>query len=327
MYESFNVKQWIGRVYCAFYGGLFILKMPYQEAAEPLKYAYLVSMEIGDIEYAFLNGHMCLWVQFQISPLPSLHADSQALLKQMTLFGQDHNAIMMKPFDFLLQDLLFNVKSELNCPAEQIVNSFKYIGIQTANKNVATWSHFSLLIIYYLFGHIDHAYIHARACMADVVPISHANSTDLAIKVFYIGLTYVAHARRSRAVWIQSAKKCLYMLKKFSKQAPLNVLGKQYLLEAELASFRRDTTAAFGKFIAAIAVAKEAGFIAETALCNERTAKFLWMNGETARSKSYFSEALSYYKQWGSEPKVQHLTNEINYFFGSSTDSFEDILP
>lgn len=311
MYENFNVQQWIGRVYCVFYGVLVALIKPFRESIEPLKYAYLVSLEKGDIEYAFINGSKCIYIQFHVSSLQHLSSDLEALVKQMNNFGQDHNAVMLTPMRFALQDLLFHANPDPDCPSEKFIDAARYACITTANKNVVGWSQFFLMLLNYLFGHIDEAYAYAKACLSFADSVSSVNVTDVTMYYFYIGMVNVEHARRRKSYWANSVRRCLKQLKKLSLRNPSNVLEKLYLLEAELASFQGKTSTAFAKYITAIAVAKDSGVVVATALCNERTAKFLLRNGEEERSKLFFDEALSYYERWGSKPKVKHLRSEI----------------
>lgn len=48
--EKFLAKVWLARVYAAVYGVVYSWTRPPHESFEPLKYAYHVGLETGDIE-------------------------------------------------------------------------------------------------------------------------------------------------------------------------------------------------------------------------------------------------------------------------------------
>ena len=318
MYEMFQVQQWMGRVYSVFYGVIRPLKLLLTESIEPLNYAYLVSLEKGDVEFAFLNGYVSLWLQFQCTPLLILKDRLIALLNHMLLFGQHQNVLTMTPLKRTLELLLEHNKADIDVDLdEQGVKSIDDDNLRQGNKTSKSWWRFYSMYVCYYLGYQEKAYQLAKACTVDLANVTFGD-TGVAMYLYYIGLVNMEQARQTRRdVCVATAKKCLKKLKLLAQIAPSNNLGKQYLLEGEVLSYHRKNTLAFVNYTSAIALSKNSGFIPETALSNERAAKFLYSIGDTEHSKQFFREALHFYEQWGSKPKISFLQNDIIHLFGS----------
>jgi hypothetical protein len=114
---------------------------------------------------------------------------------------------------------------------------------------------------------------------------------------------------------IPRAKRSMKRIKHWAKHSPINFLGKQFLLEAELAVVTGDTLSALSKYICAISLSTDGGFSMQAALANERAGKFLLEQGDKDLAKPYFEEALLFYEKWGAPTKVQHLKNEVKGVF------------
>lgn len=100
----------------------------------------------------------------------------------------------------------------------------------------------------------------------------------------------------------------------WAKHVPQTFLCRQFLLEAEIAAVRGDSTTAYSKYVAAIATSKDSGFIFPTALGNELAGKYYLRerkDEETARP--FIQEALHHYERWGAKAKVDHLAHELNH--------------
>jgi hypothetical protein len=133
------------------------------------------------------------------------------------------------------------------------------------------------------------------------------------VVLFFDALINIAQARKSESNrQAPLAEKRLKRLQYWAKHAPINFLGKQFLVEAELAWLHGDTHTAYSKYICAIALSREGGFIMQTALANERLVKFLVDQNDTETAGFHLREALSLYAKWGAPAKVQHLEEELH---------------
>ncbi|WP_448190307.1 AAA family ATPase [Azospirillum sp. sgz301742] len=99
-------------------------------------------------------------------------------------------------------------------------------------------------------------------------------------------------------------------LRRFRKLAaigPRNHRHRLALLEAEAARRQGRTAEAEAKYDAAIAAARENGFVSEEALANERAAGFYDERGRTTPALAYRAQARDGYERWGATAKVREL--------------------
>jgi hypothetical protein len=97
------------------------------------------------------------------------------------------------------------------------------------NESVYTWSHFHRMMRAYMFGDYDRAENMSNGCRSIVeYPWG---ALDVAVVVFFDGLTAVAQAKKTNKKKSPLAEKRLQKLQYWAKHSPLNFLGKQFLLE------------------------------------------------------------------------------------------------
>jgi tetratricopeptide (TPR) repeat protein len=309
MFQQFNIQQYTGRVYAAYYGLLHDVKLPIRDSIGPLKYAYVVSLEKGDIEYAFLCGNICLWKQIEIEPLEKLHNDVQAQIKQMAIFCQFHNLEMLKGLHITIRNFLWRAKIDSSHPGEDLIVEKEYNDIKSPSSTMLGWSHINRLWIYYMFGNFEKAYFHANAAIATGLLTRNVATND-PFFLLLVGLADIENSRRLNTRRSKHARICIKLIKQLADHAPCNFLGKQFLLEAQLATLENKPKRALQKFTCAITLAKD-GFIMETALGYELAAKALFQTGDLERANTFFEEAILVYRRWGSVPKTTHLLREI----------------
>lgn len=317
-FEQYNIQQWTGRVYSLFYGFLHDLKMPMIDSIEPLKHAYTVSLEKGDIEYGFLIGNLILFTQLQLDPLDKLNSEIQSHIRQLNIFGQFHTLQMTKSMDVTVRNFLWNANPDMHnsqC-SKFFIDENEYSNNQSPSETVLVWDLVLRMWLYYLFGHYDKAYEDAQVSMSSSV-VNKGNRSSLPFALLFIGLTNIEYARKHDNCKLAIAKKCFKLIKEYARHAPSNSLGKKYLLEAELITFdkkKNKHVKSFEKYTAAIALSKDSGFLMETALGYERAAKELVRVGDYTRASTYFNEAINFYNQWGSKLKVKQLLQEIENY-------------
>jgi hypothetical protein len=136
---------------------------------------------------------------------------------------------------------------------------------------------------------------------------------DIVVVLFFDALINIVQARKPENNRLAPlAEKRLKRLQYWSKHSPINFLGKQFLVEAELCWLYGDMDTAYAKYTCAIALSREGGFIMQTALAHERTCKFLLEQGLDAETAAFhLREASSLYTRWGATAKVKHLNAEI----------------
>jgi hypothetical protein len=310
IFQRFKIHQWTGRVYALYYGLLHSLKLPIRDAIIPLKYAYVVSLEKGDIEFGFLCGINGLWMQNEIEPLENLNNDIRFYVKQMVMFGQYHNLEMLKALHLTVRTFLSQSWLHVNPSTENIIEEKDYDNIKTPSNIIVGWSHVCRLWLYYMFGHFEKSFYHLKAAVTTGILTNNAETTKPFI-LLLIGLADVANARCLGIRKLTQARKCVKMLEALANHAPCNFLGKQYLLEAELASFENNHEKALQRFTCAIALAKKSGFLMENALGCELAGKALLRRSDRRRAAPFLDEAVIMYQQWGSVRKAANLLCEM----------------
>jgi len=316
--EKFGGKAWFGRVAANYYSAVHGWKLPIPESNDPLKRAFRIGLECGDIEFAMLNANIYCWSQLNYSSLPELDSNIASVTSRTRFYGQDSMAILIAPFHQFIQNLMGKGRGD---PKRLIGDIFDEESQEKSKQTQSNlhWSSFQRMIIAYLLGDFDKAQIEADACSAlTYLPFG---SVDAATVVFFDGLTALAQARRTKKnkKHIARAEKQLKRISGWAKHAPTNFLGKQFLLEAELAAVKGSHSSVFAQYTAAVALFRHAGMLMPLALANERAGKYLLARGEKDTATSFIKEAKSLWEDWGSPIKVESLTNELGDALGSET--------
>lgn len=103
-------------------------------------------------------------------------------------------------------------------------------------------------------------------------------------------------------------------LKKWSQYAPVNVLHKYYLVEAELARIMNRNVKAMEFYEKAINSAHENKFINEEAIANEAAARFYLERGLKHIAGMYIRQAYNGYLQWGASAKLRDMEKRYPEF-------------
>ncbi|MFP4338073.1 MAG: AAA-like domain-containing protein, partial [Halothece sp.] len=100
----------------------------------------------------------------------------------------------------------------------------------------------------------------------------------------------------------------------WADHAPMNFQYRYELVEAEKARVLGETLQAMELYDAAIAGAKENGFIQHVALGNELAGKFYLQLGREKIAQTYLAEAHYAYRRWGANAKVKDLEKRYPQF-------------
>ena len=84
----------------------------------------------------------------------------------------------------------------------------------------------------------------------------------------------------------------------------------QFLLEAELAVVKGDHFSVLSKYTIAVAVAREAGMMIETAIANERAGRYFFSMNNHETGRQFMIQAFRSYREWGCVLKLEHLKKE-----------------
>jgi hypothetical protein len=313
IYEKFADKSWLGRVSAWFYGSVCVWKRPVRIIFEPLKTAHRMALETGDIDFAMLNANIYCWESLDISTLPKLEKIIQGFSNRMEVYGHESVLMMIKPLWQMVHNFTGRALDPKVLTGKIMEQEYTIQYARENNKTLLIWSHFYRLLLAYLFGDFESAEVHATVCRCG--ESNPFGSSDRVMFVFYDGIVALAQEKKTRA-HLATARRCIKTLKRWAKQTPENFLGKQYFLEAELAAATGDHKRAHTKYISAISLSREGGYIMQHALANERAGKYFLLHGEQEIAKSFLREAYSVYTKWGSITKCEHLRGEVGFLLG-----------
>ncbi|MES2797292.1 MAG: adenylate/guanylate cyclase domain-containing protein [Bacteroidota bacterium] len=115
--------------------------------------------------------------------------------------------------------------------------------------------------------------------------------------------------------------KKLNLLKSFSKYAPQNYENKVCILEALILEKNGKIVEAAQKFQKGIDFSNEAGFVNEEALAREHFAYFLFKTSQKEFAELMLQKAFECYRKWGAENKCIQLSNNFPLIIGSFSNS------
>jgi predicted ATPase/signal transduction histidine kinase len=110
----------------------------------------------------------------------------------------------------------------------------------------------------------------------------------------------------------------------WAEHAPMNLLHKYYLVEAEKYRVLGNNIEAMDYYDRAISLAKENEYLNEEALANELSGKFYLEWGKEKIAQMYMAEAYYCYIRWGAEAKVRHLVKRYPELLGNLAQQEED---
>lgn len=102
------------------------------------------------------------------------------------------------------------------------------------------------------------------------------------------------------------------LIKSLAGDCPENFHHKYLLVEAEFLYLKRERWRAQEKYEAAIEAAKLSGFLQYQALANELCGRFWYENNNQTVSKTYFQEAIYFYRKWGANAVAERVDREYS---------------
>merc|ERR1712150_276008 len=125
---------------------------------------------------------------------------------------------------------------------------------------------------------------------------SHSSSYVTAFGRMYEALSIVARSSKRSRRRIRAVRRHLKIMQQWSQNCPENFIGKQFLLEAELAALRDDQPEAKSKYYLAIIQSRDAELLMQEALANELAGKFYLKTGNPNKAIGLFEEARRLYE-------------------------------
>lgn len=296
-----------GRVYAAVYGLAYCWTRPVTQTFVPLREAYASEFASGDLEMACLCGNVLIWNQFEWMTVSDVLNQVQSMDEKFSRFGQTFNRAILTT----VWQVMLNHRRPWDSQTKYLEDGDVFdASAMERLPMMKTWTTFHGAMLAYMFGDFELAEsMHEGYEELIRFPVS---ASDDSLVYLVDGLIAAAMARtqpsRQR---IRRLRRRLSKVTKWATYCPHNFLGKQYLLEAELASLRRGRDGrqtlkqhrlAQVKYASAIAVSQKYGLIIQTALAYECAARH-------ADPRHHLTEARRVYEEWGSQAKVDHVNH------------------
>lgn len=313
--NKFGGDAWLCRVSAAVYGCINIWNMPLQSCLKPLKRAYLLGLGTGDIEYALLNASLYYWNSFDSLPLNVLESGLRSLADRMAFLGQDASLMGFKPTWQMCLNFLGRHKGDPKVLKGQALTQDDLNNVKLFEcfyRFLRSVDMYCLILAYHFAD-----FKLAESCLVGSATVyKNMNTLGAACCRLYHALTLLATIRRGNySGRIRHVRRHLKVMRQWSKTCPENFLGKQFLVEAELAKVLNDNVTAKTKYYLAIIQSRDAGILMQEALANERAGKFYLSIGEQTTAVRLLEEACRLYKVWGGVAKLDHLKQEIGHMF------------
>ena len=307
--QKFGGDVWECRVAAAVYGCINIWKEPLQPCLDELKRAYLLGLGSGDIEYAVLNACLYIWNCFEYMPVDQLELAIRNLFERMAVLNQAGSLLSLKPAWQMCQNFLGRNHNPKYLLGEALTR-------EDLADSVCIDNHYELrssigadeMVMAYHFS--DYEMAEARLPCA-VLLYNNVSTISAANARMYHALILLATTKTSNWRRIRKVKQLLKQMRKWSNSCPENYLGRQLLVEAELAGVQKKVEIAYSKFYLAIIQFRDSRCLLFEALANERAGRFCASVGDKDKANKFLNEALKVYSDWGAIAKCEHLKLEM----------------
>ncbi|MEG4944015.1 AAA family ATPase [Microcoleus sp. F4-D5] len=310
--DKFNAKELKART--VFIVNLFIKhwKEHLKETLTPLRDAYLIGLETGDLEYTAYSATAYTHHSYLLGKeLASLEREMAMYSNALSQLGRETSFYYIQ----LNRQAVLNLMGQAEDKCRLIGESYDEdkmlpIHLEANAQNICHSLYFYKIFLGYLFQDYQQALDYAS--LTEKTQDSAVGSIPLL--PFYKSLLYLAiypdAANSEQKRILLKVKSNLQNLKKWADKAPMNHLHKFYLVEAERHRVLGEKTKAIDCYDRAIALAKEHEYLNDEALANELAAKFYLAWGKEQVARSYMTNAYYCYLRWGATAKMTDLKRQ-----------------
>jgi hypothetical protein len=323
--EKLQVREYIPRVYAAYYGCIYPWRYPIRDALDHLLYAHRVGMQTGDIEFSCLCANLWCYLSTNAG-VPLDEIEDQGTKFQITMKSRRQQSLL-RMSSYRLQAIRYYRGMDADMDETEAMLQFSIANNLLTTMQGIYWSKAQTAL---LFNDLDRAA--ELACVADLsknlwrIPptpeLVHITFLNGMIAFAMLGGCNNGNPRLTRRQYKRKGKVMLESLKSFAQWCPANFVASKLLLEAELAAVNGQVGLAMECYVCAIALAKDNGNLFIQALANERAGRYCFHSlCQRQTALSYFNHSLLAYTSWAALRKVDHLREELKSMYG--TDNYE----
>ena len=244
---------------------------------------------------------MTCWNFVEVLRLPDLIRQIGDIVQRAEFLGQGLTVALLLPVEFMCKN--FHDRNGM----------YQDLSVEDDGNPVTTaWWRFYAMKQAYIYG--DYRLAESFSDSAKDIYDNGYGGSDVAYAMFYESLVLLAQARRGirRRRHIAKVRRHVKRLKFWASHSAVNFLGKQLLVEAELATIQGDRLTALEKYRSSILHSRELGSNLQEALCNERLARFfLECEKDDEASAPLLRRARELYGKWGGQAKLHQLDEEF----------------
>ncbi len=325
-----NAREWECKVPSIVASFVTHWKDHLRQTLAPLRSAYYVGMEIGDLQYAGYSAILYAGYAYYggiEKDLPGLReeiialSDSAFRMRQVTVFQ----------YFQMLQQAVHDLIEGRESPTELEGAFYSEREMMPRHEEAKDWNglfyvHFNKLLLNYLFAEHRQAVqdaLHVEAYRKEIagfpyLPIIHLYDSLARLALFREKPGSASEELVARIDANQVG------LRTWAGFAPMNCLHKLDLVEAERHRTFGPRTEAMAEYDRAIAEAREAGYSREEALANELAAGFYLEWGKETIARAYMAEARAGYARWGARAKVAQLERRYPALLPAQPDAGRD---
>ncbi|QDZ38737.1 AAA family ATPase [Euhalothece natronophila Z-M001] len=306
------------QVNVAVYINLVYKKRHIEETINPLFNSIQKSLEFGNIEFACHNANFyCEHILAVGRNLTQVHKEQIKYINFIASAEQNHQLYLSKISTQTVANLIAtpDLQVELTGKFFSEVEDSEYL-IKIDNRILLFYVNYYKAFLYYLRREPEEAAYYCKTALnysgfinAQFLFTEHNFFYSLAL----LGQYSYGSEEFSQEDQIQVTEN-QEVMQTWAYHAPMNFQYRYELVEAEKARVLGDTLQAMDLYDAAIAGAKENGFIQYVALANELAGAFYLELGRGKIAQTYLAEAHYAYRRWGANAKVKHLENQYLQF-------------
>jgi len=253
---------------------------------------------------------MNCWNNSDRFPLPVLDKKIRELAERIESLGQETAFFFLKPLWQMTHNFMGRAQGNPKVLSGEVMDQETLMAEAAEScPGLIAWIRCYCMVLALFLG--DYGRAEEFSTTSHEIYDHSYGAMDAATVLFYECMTLMAQAKRGKRGRVAAVRKRLKRVRHWAKHSPLNFLGKQYLIEAELAVVTGDRLSVLSKFTSSIILSREGGFLMQEAFANERAGKFYLEQGEEALALPFLREAFQLYKKWGGYEKLRHLKEEL----------------
>jgi predicted ATPase/signal transduction histidine kinase/CheY-like chemotaxis protein/tRNA A-37 threonylcarbamoyl transferase component Bud32 len=307
--DKFNAKELKARTLLIVNYFIKHWKEHLRETLTPLREAYLIGMETGDLEYAAYAACVYSYHSYVMGKeLATVEREMAMYSNALSKLGQETSYY----YNQLNRQVVLNLMGRAEDKCRLIGESYDEVKMlplhQSANaQNICRSLYFYKLVLCYLFQDYQQALENAKLAenysdsAVGTIPLYH----------FYNSLVHLAiyseASKSKQKIILQKVKANQKKIKKWAQFAPMTHLHKFYLVEAERHRVLGENARAIDYYDRAITLARENEYLNEEALANELAGKFYLAWGKEDVAQAYITNAYYCYLRWGATAKMKDL--------------------